>query len=95
MPISFTQAGEISGVNGGADVLTNPTSLQFGPDGRLYVSEQNGSINAFTVTIQDGQYIATDHEELLRPAILTGFLGYFLVVVGWLSLSKTTMMMAL
>ena len=67
MPISFTQAGEISGVNGGADVLTNPTSLQFGPDGRLYVSEQNGSINAFTVTIQDGQYIATDHEELLLP----------------------------
>jgi len=29
--------------------LTNPTSLQFGPDGRLYVAQQNGIIKAFTV----------------------------------------------
>ena len=30
-------------------VIDNPTSLQFGPDGRLYVSQQNGYILAFTV----------------------------------------------
>src|SRR5918994_4428910 len=27
----------------------NPTSLQFGPDGRLYVAQQNGTIKAYTV----------------------------------------------
>ena len=62
--ISFNQIGAFKGTEGGPNVLNNPTSLQFGPDGRLYVAEQNGSINAFTVTIQDGQYVATDHEEL-------------------------------
>ncbi|WP_226163610.1 malectin domain-containing carbohydrate-binding protein, partial [Hymenobacter terricola] len=36
-----------SGLKGVA--LTNPTSLQFGPDGRLYVSEQGGLIKAFTI----------------------------------------------
>jgi Malectin domain/Secretion system C-terminal sorting domain len=30
-------------------VITNPTSLQFGPDGRLYVSQQKGEIKAFTI----------------------------------------------
>lgn len=29
--------------------LTAPTSLQFGPDGRLYVSQQNGTILVYTV----------------------------------------------
>src|SRR3712207_4037147 len=29
--------------------LVNPTSLQFGPDGRLYVAQQNGLIKAYTV----------------------------------------------
>jgi hypothetical protein len=29
--------------------LTNPTSLQFGPDGRLYVSEQGGLIKVYTI----------------------------------------------
>ncbi|MEM7591916.1 MAG: hypothetical protein AAF383_10430, partial [Cyanobacteria bacterium P01_A01_bin.83] len=63
--INFNQIGSFNGIEGGSKVLNNPTSLQFGPDGRLYVAEQNGSINAFTVTLQDGQYIATAHEELL------------------------------
>lgn len=63
MAINFNEVGSFSGP-GSSDVLSNPTSLQFGPDGRLYVSEQNGSINAFTVTIQDGQYVATAHETL-------------------------------
>lgn len=29
--------------------LNNPTSLQFGPDGRLYVAQQNGIIKVFTI----------------------------------------------
>ena len=29
--------------------LANPTSLQFGPDGRLYVAQQDGTIKIFTV----------------------------------------------
>ncbi|RDV11969.1 choice-of-anchor D domain-containing protein, partial [Pontibacter diazotrophicus] len=40
---SFSSSG-LQGVS-----LVNPTSLQFGPDGRLYVSQQNGIIKAFTI----------------------------------------------
>lgn len=29
--------------------VTNPTSLQFGPDGRLYVAQQNGLLKVFTI----------------------------------------------
>lgn len=32
--------------------IINPTSLQFGPDGRLYVSQQNGIIKIFTIVRQ-------------------------------------------
>ena len=64
MPIAFKLAGVIKGALGGPNVLQGPTSLQFGPDGRLYVSEQNGSINAFTVSLSDGKYVATQHEQL-------------------------------
>ncbi|MEL6383419.1 MAG: hypothetical protein AAFQ89_13390, partial [Cyanobacteria bacterium J06626_18] len=62
--ISFTQIGSFNGIEGGSKVLLNPTSLQFGPDGRLYVAEQNGAVNAFTMTIENGEYVATAHEEL-------------------------------
>ncbi|MGR9088537.1 MAG: Kelch repeat-containing protein, partial [Gammaproteobacteria bacterium] len=33
----------------GATALNKPTSLQFGPDGRLYVAQQNGLIRVYTV----------------------------------------------
>ena len=66
--INCAQIGSFNGASGGPAVLSNPTSLQFGPDGRLYVSEQNGTINDFTVTTQNGEYVATDHEVLLTAS---------------------------
>lgn len=50
MPISFTPIGTFGGDNASSTGLNlnNSTSLQFGPDGRLYVSERDGTINAFS-----------------------------------------------
>ncbi|MEL6814720.1 MAG: hypothetical protein AAFP03_07890 [Cyanobacteria bacterium J06598_3] len=62
--INFTLASQFKGAIGGPNVLANPTSLQFGPDERLYVTEQNGTINAFTIAVQNDQYIATSVEEI-------------------------------
>lgn len=67
LTVNFDIVGEFAGLEGQAKVLNNPTSLDFGPDGRLYVAEQNGDINAFTVTDQNGNYVVTAHEELLLP----------------------------
>jgi hypothetical protein len=65
MPIAFTSVGTFSGAPNNPTVLNNPTSLQFGPDERLYVSEQNGDINAFSVEKQaDGSWAATSVEVL-------------------------------
>jgi hypothetical protein len=44
VPISFGKS-----VLGGTTGLDRPTSLQFGPDGRLYVSQQEGVIRAYTI----------------------------------------------
>lgn len=67
MAINFNQAGSFNGVEGEIQVLNNPTSIQFGADARLYVAEQNGTINAFTVEIQNDEYVATSNEVLLLP----------------------------
>ncbi|MBL9164438.1 MAG: hypothetical protein JNL18_17050 [Planctomycetaceae bacterium] len=44
VPISFAKS-----VLGNTTGLDRPTSIQFGPDGRLYVAQQNGLIRAYTV----------------------------------------------
>jgi malectin (di-glucose binding ER protein) len=45
--------------------IVNPTSLQFGPDGRLYVSEVDGTIKAFTIgTTSSGGYTVTATETI-------------------------------
>jgi len=46
-------------------VAHSPTSLQFGPDDRLYVAQQNGQINAYTIVRSGpGQYTATMTETI-------------------------------
>ncbi|MFC6940263.1 PKD domain-containing protein, partial [Salinirubellus sp. GCM10025818] len=45
--------------------LQNPTSLQFGPDDRLYVAQQNGLIRALTVNrVNQTHYNITDVENI-------------------------------
>ncbi len=46
---AFSQTISFASSNLSGESLTNPTSLQFGPDGRLYVAQQNGLIRAYTV----------------------------------------------
>ncbi|MCG8308288.1 MAG: hypothetical protein MI975_12910, partial [Cytophagales bacterium] len=58
--VSFTSSG-LAGEN-----LNNPTSLQFGPDGRLYVSQQNGTIYAYTIAKNGpNDYQVTNTETIL------------------------------
>ncbi len=63
MAIGFQNVGTLTGIDG--ETISLPTSLQFGPDGRLYVTEQNGTINALTVTVENGEYIILDHEVIM------------------------------
>jgi glucose/arabinose dehydrogenase len=48
----------------GASII-NPTALQFGPDGRLYVATRFGLIHRFTIARRDGAFAVTD-SELIR-----------------------------
>jgi hypothetical protein len=51
--------------------FSGPTSLQFGPDGRLYVAEIDGRIRALTVTrTATGHYTVTAAETLNQIATL-------------------------
>jgi mono/diheme cytochrome c family protein len=46
-------------------LVSNPTSLQFGPDGRLYVSEQSGTVTALMLHRNDaGRYEVLSHERI-------------------------------
>jgi hypothetical protein len=46
--------------------IANPTSLQFGPDGKLYVAQQDGTVRIFTVDkIASNDYQVTNTETIL------------------------------
>ena len=56
--------------------LDAPTVLSFGPDGRLYVAEQNGTISAHTLVRLDGpRYVVEDLEVI--DLIGTGIANHF------------------
>ncbi|NJL12287.1 MAG: hypothetical protein HC913_04315 [Microscillaceae bacterium] len=58
-PVSFFKS-QVTGTS-----LSKPSSLQFGPDGRLYVSQVNGLIRAFTLArTGPGQYAVTATETI-------------------------------
>ncbi|WP_247237823.1 PKD domain-containing protein [Telluribacter sp. SYSU D00476] len=62
-------AEEEGGSKGGRLAVTatlkNPTSLQFGPDGRLYISQQNGLIKVYTIAKNaPGDYTITGEEVI-------------------------------
>ena len=58
MAVSFTTQAVVSG-------LSNPTTLQFGPDGRLYVAQQDGLIRIYDVTQPvPGQWSAVEAQTL-------------------------------
>ena len=59
-------SGDLQGIN-----LTNPTTLDFGPDGRLYVTEQYGDMYAYTITRSpSGTYTATaiEHIDIIKQS---------------------------
>jgi len=59
IPVSFS-AGGLAG-----ESSSNPTSLQFGPDGRLYVTQQNATVYAYTVQRNGvGDYSVTATEQI-------------------------------
>jgi len=71
LTVPLTGTGSTGGTVGfGKSVLAgtssaNPTSLQFGPDGRLYVAQQSGLIKVYTVARNGGNsYSATATETI-------------------------------
>ena len=58
--IAFTDAGTL----GFGFLSSTPTSIQFGPDGRLYAAQLDGTINAFTLGFDNGQFFVTDNETI-------------------------------
>jgi hypothetical protein len=64
VPVGFGSSElDLSGVS--VDSINNPTSVQFGPDDRLYVSQQNGIIYAFEIQRNGpNDYEATSAETI-------------------------------
>lgn len=64
-PPTGTDPSFVPGILEGVTGLDAPTSLQFGPDGRLYLSQINGTIRVLTVARDpDGTYRVTAAETL-------------------------------
>jgi len=65
--ISFPILGQVSFTTGKltGTTLTNPTSLQFGPDNKLYVAQQDGTIHRYSVAKTNTGYNVTATETIL------------------------------
>src|SRR4051794_388430 len=50
----------------GTNFAGNPTSLQFGPDGRLYVSQQDGEIKIFTIVRNAANNYSVSATEIIN-----------------------------
>ncbi|MBQ0786757.1 MAG: HYR domain-containing protein, partial [Oceanihabitans sp.] len=71
--ISFGSSGLVG------ETTLNPTSLEFGPDNRLYVSQQDGKIWAYAIsrdaaTLGNGTYTITNTEAI--TTIQTGIINH-------------------
>ena len=78
MALDFTQIGILTGVAGVP--IDSPTSIQFGPDGRLYVASVSGQIAAYDVAIDEntGEFSLTGGEflEFGGAGVITGILNH-------------------
>lgn len=55
----------------GTGVIENPTTLAFGPDGRLYVGQQSGFIRAYTIErVGEDDYVVVDTEIIDHVRLL-------------------------
>lgn len=65
LPKAFAQTISFSSGNLAGESINNPTSLDFGPDNRLYVAQQDGTIHAYTITRNGpGNYQVTSTEVI-------------------------------
>ena len=71
MAVAFATQSVVSG-------LSNPTTLQFGPDGRLYVAQQDGLIRIYDVSQPvPGQRSAVEAQtlSLIKTSRITTMMG--------------------
>jgi glucose/arabinose dehydrogenase len=64
-PISFNQRTLVQPGAPGTELLSNPTTLEVGPDGRLYVGQQNGYIHVLTLDA-DGNVASVQRIDTIR-----------------------------
>ncbi|GGK67992.1 hypothetical protein GCM10011405_14940 [Rufibacter glacialis] len=71
--------------------LDNPTSLQFGPDGRLYVAQQNGFIFALTIAKNGANnYSVTAQESINLINLIPNHDDDGNLAPGWLTTRQVT-----
>ena len=78
MAVDFTEICILTGVAGVP--IDSPTSIQFGPDGRLYVASVSGEIAAYDVAIDavTGEFSLTGGEflDFGGTGVITGILNH-------------------